>query len=162
MGENFFKEYRKVVAKIGQQKKAQDNNLFWAFSLAVNEFNKQNKALVWPLNWVVADESMSAWCPRKSKTAVLPNTSYIIRKLALSGNWNHWVSHLLFVFIVNLFSPFFGTEFKNIACSITGCIVVQQGKEGMRDGQYFDSFGATSACTLFLTELALEVNSDCE
>jgi hypothetical protein len=48
------------------------------FSLAVYEFNEQRKRLVRPSKWIVADESMSAWCPRNSKTGGLPNISYIV------------------------------------------------------------------------------------
>jgi Transposase IS4 len=80
MGEHRFKDYRKLVAKIWETKEAQENDPWWAFSSAVTEFNEQRKRLVRPSNWVVADESMSAWCPRKSKTGGLPNISYIIRK----------------------------------------------------------------------------------
>jgi hypothetical protein len=52
----------------------------WGFSLAVDEFNKKLKLLVRPSNWIVADESMSSWCPRKSKTGVFPNIYYIVPK----------------------------------------------------------------------------------
>jgi hypothetical protein len=85
MGEHRFKDYRKLVAKIWETKEAQDNDPWWEFSLAVTEFNKQRKLLVRPSNWVVADESMSAWCPRKLKTGGLPNISYIIQKLEPLG-----------------------------------------------------------------------------
>jgi hypothetical protein len=34
-------------------------------------------------------------------------------------------------------------------------------KEGMREGEYCDTLGATAACTLQLTELALDGNSEC-
>jgi Transposase IS4 len=58
---------------------------------------------------------------------------------------------------------FLGTEFKNVACSVTGCIVgleLQRGKEGMRAGEYCDSLGATAACTLRLAELSLIGNTN--
>jgi hypothetical protein len=80
MGENRFKEYRKLVAKIWETKDDKDTDVWWGFSSAVDEFNEQRKRLVNPSNWIVADESMSAWCPRKSKTGGLPNISYIVRK----------------------------------------------------------------------------------
>jgi hypothetical protein len=38
---------------------------------------------------------------------------------------------------------------------------LQRGKEGMREGEYCDTLGATAACTLRLTELALDGNSEC-
>jgi hypothetical protein len=80
MGENRFKEYRKLIAKIWEKKETESEDVWWSFSSAVDEFNLQRKRLVRPSNWIVADESMSAWCPRKSKTGGLPNISYICRK----------------------------------------------------------------------------------
>jgi hypothetical protein len=80
MSENRFKEYRKLIAKIWDTEEVKESNPWWGFSSAVDEFNLQRKKLVRPSNWVVADESMSAWCPRKSKTGGLPNISYICRK----------------------------------------------------------------------------------
>jgi Transposase IS4 len=101
MGENRFKEYRKLVAKIWETKEAQDNDPWWEFSSAINEFNEQRKRLVRPSNWVVADESMSAWCPRKSKTGGLPNISYIIRKPEPLGT--PFVVYLFFSFVLSHF-----------------------------------------------------------
>ena len=80
MGESRFKEYRKLIAKIWDTKERKDHDPWWGFSSAVDEFNLQRKKLVRCSNWIVADESMSAWCPRKSKTGGLPNISYICRK----------------------------------------------------------------------------------
>jgi hypothetical protein len=60
-----------------------------------------------------------------------------------------------------LLITFLGTEFKNLVCRVTGCMVgleLQRGKEGMRVGEYCDSLGATAACTLHLTGIALEVD----
>jgi Transposase IS4 len=80
-------------------------------------------------------------------------------------NQNHWVRHLLLIVVFRYFFTHIclGTDFKNIACSVTGCIVgleLQRGKEGMRVGKYCDSLGATAACTLRLTELPLPLDGD--
>jgi hypothetical protein len=47
------------------------------------------------------DETMSAWQPRKDKTGGLPNISFILRKP----------------------EPL-GTEFKSMACSVTGILKI--------------------------------------
>jgi hypothetical protein len=78
MGENRFKEYRKVIPKIWDNKDAKDSDPWWEFSAAVDEFNRHRRDLIQASHWKVEDESMSAWCPRKSKTGGLPNISYII------------------------------------------------------------------------------------
>ena len=39
-------------------------------------------------------------------------------------------------------------------------IELQRGKEGMRLGQYCDTLGATAACTLRLSEMSIESNTD--
>ncbi len=55
-------------------------DLWREFSSAVQELHQQQRALIKASNWKVEDESMSAWCPRITKTGGLPNISYIIRK----------------------------------------------------------------------------------
>jgi hypothetical protein len=95
MGENRFKEYRKLIAKIWANKERMDNDPWWGFSEAVDKFNSQRKKLVRVSNWVVADESMSAWCPRKSKTGGLPNISYICRKPEPLGKFDRLIVDLL-------------------------------------------------------------------
>jgi hypothetical protein len=39
-------------------------------------------------------------------------------------------------------------------------IELQRGKEGMRQGKYCDTLGATAACTLRLSELSIDGNTD--
>ena len=42
-----------------------------------------------------------------------------------------------------------GTEFKTVACSVTGALLfieVQRGKEGMKDILYQQELGSTAAC----------------
>jgi hypothetical protein len=80
MRENWFKEYCKVIAKIWENNEVKDTDPWWEISSAVEEFNQQGQNLVQPSTWMVEDELMSAWCPRKTKTGGLPNISFIMRK----------------------------------------------------------------------------------
>ena len=48
-----------------------------------------------------------------------------------------------------------GTEFKTVACSFTGALIlieVQRGKEGIKHIKYQKDLGATAACTKRITE----------
>ena len=75
----------------------------------------------------VGDESMSAIRFRELAKGNLPHLSYIFRKL----------------------DPL-GTEFKTVACYVTGVLLlieVKRGKEGMKDSRYQQDLGATAACT---------------
>jgi len=80
MGENQFKEYRKMIAMIWENDEVKDTDPRWEFSSAVEEFNQQWQNLVQPSIWMMEDESMPAWYPRKTKTGGLPNISFIMRK----------------------------------------------------------------------------------
>ena len=156
MGENRFKEYRKLIPKIWQDKNIQDSDPWWEFSAAVKEFNQQRSDLITASKWKVEDESMSAWCPRKSKTGGLPNISYVIRKPEPLGKF-FTCCCCSFTPLSNPFLFPLGTEFKNIACCRIGCILaleIQRGKEGMRAQRHCATLGATAACTLRLMEEA--------
>ena len=75
----------------------------------------------------VGDESMSAIRPRTTAKGNLPHLSYILCRP----------------------EPL-GTEFKTVACSVKGnllLIEVQRGKEGMKHSNYQQELGATAACT---------------
>ena len=75
----------------------------------------------------VEDESMSAIRFRTTAKGNLSHLSYIFRKP----------------------EPL-GTEFKTVACSVTGALLlveVQRGKEGINDSRYQQELGATVACT---------------
>jgi len=93
MGENRFKEYRKLIPSIWEDKDAKESDPWWNFSQAVEEFNQQRRNKITASLWKVEDESMSAWCPRKTKTGGLPNISYVIRKPEPLGRT------VLFVFV---------------------------------------------------------------
>ena len=47
------------------------------------------------------------------------------------------------------------TEFKTVACSVTGALLfteVQRGKEGIKSSRYQKELGATAACTKWMME----------
>ena len=74
----------------------------------------------------VGDESMSAIRFRTTAKGNLPHLSCIFRKPDLPG-----------------------TEFKTVACSVTGALLfikVQRGKEGMKNSRYQKELGATAVC----------------
>ena len=48
MGENQFKEYRKMIAMIWENDEVKDTDPRWEFSSAVEEFNQQWQNLVQP------------------------------------------------------------------------------------------------------------------
>ena len=80
----------------------------------------------------VGDESMSEIRFRTTAKGNLPHLSYISRKT----------------------EPL-GTEFKIVACSVTGELLfveVHRGKEGMNHSKYQKELGATAACTKIMTE----------
>jgi hypothetical protein len=80
MGKSRFKEYHKVIPKIWENNAIKEADPWWEFSSAAEEFNQQQQTLMQPSLWKVVEESMSAWCPRKTKTGGLPNISFILRK----------------------------------------------------------------------------------
>jgi hypothetical protein len=53
---------------------------WYQFSPAIEEFNQLRAMKVNTSRWMTADESMSAWKPRKTSLGGLPNISFIIRK----------------------------------------------------------------------------------
>ncbi len=70
---------------------------WYMISGLIDAFNKNRSKTVAASVIKLLDESMSAWRPRKDKTGGLPNISFILRKP----------------------EPL-GTEFKSMACSLTG------------------------------------------
>jgi len=78
------------------------------------------------------DESMSAYRPRSTKHGNLPSLSHIPRKP----------------------EPL-GTEFKNLACCVTGIMMkleLQKKADVMHTKEHYRSYGATVACTLRLSD----------
>ena len=81
-------------------------------------------------NWVVIDESMSAWRPRTTRLGGLPHLSHVPRKP----------------------EPL-GTEFKCTADPESGCMLaleIQRGKEAMKTQTYNSDYGNTCGCTMRL------------
>jgi len=106
LGENRYKEFRKLIPRIWENPWVKESDPWWEFSGAVKEFNKQRRDLIMASNWKVEDESMSAWCPRKTKTGGLPNISYIIRKPEPLGNYFVLVFFYNTKIVSNLFPCF--------------------------------------------------------
>jgi hypothetical protein len=83
MSANRFKQWRKFIPSIWANEALQldgKQDPWWQFSSAVSEFNDHRREIIQHSSMLVADESMSAWVPRTSKTGGLPNISFIKRK----------------------------------------------------------------------------------
>ena len=125
-----FREWRTFLPQFYRDNQLKDEDPWWQFIRAVEEFNRNRLELLNPSNHLCIDESMSAWRPRTTATGGLPNITHIPRK------------------------PL-GTEFKCTACSQTGCLInleIQRGKEAMKDMEYNRRLGSTAGCTLRLAK----------
>jgi hypothetical protein len=83
MSSNRFKQWQKFIPIIWEDETLQfDGNQdpWWKFAPAISEFNEHRRKIIQHSSMLVADESMSAWVPRTSKTGGLPNISFIKRK----------------------------------------------------------------------------------
>lgn len=107
-------------------------NTWEMFNQMVADFNK-NRAMMLVMGvWITMDETMSAYQPRTTKTAGLPNISFIKRKP----------------------KPL-GTEAKTACDCATGVMVhfeVQEGKDAMRVKEHAPELGVTAACTVRMAE----------
>ena len=119
-------DYRKYWPQ-GFESEADKNTYeWWRLKLLLGGFNTACKNIAASF-LKVGDESMSEirfWTTAKRD---LPHLSYIIRKP----------------------EPL-GTEFKKVACSVTGALLfieVKKGKEGMKHSRYQQELGANAACT---------------
>ena len=168
MLESRFKEYQKFIPFIwASEERQEQGGPWWMFSLGVDKFNERCREIVKASKWKMEDESMSSWCPRKTKLVGLPNISYLIRKPEALGK-SLGLLFIFFTFIIvltefMLFIPLcfttIGTELKDIAYCKLGCILaleIQHGKVGMRDQRHVTQLGAAAACTLHLMEEAKE------
>jgi len=91
MSANRFKQWRKFIPSIWANKALQldgKQDPCWQFSSAVSEFNDHRREIIQHSLMLVADESMSAWVPRTSKTGGLSNISFIKRKPEPLGKLN--------------------------------------------------------------------------
>ena len=164
-----FKEFRKFLPKMFENKDKKESDPWWQFVDAIDDFNDIRKVsnisffdcyLLIPFqllslfilflqtrvitSWTkIMDEAMSAFKPRTTKTGGLPNISFIQRKP----------------------EPL-GTEFKNVCCPVTGvCSVleIQRGKVANPYMKHNKELGATAGCTMRLAEMAQQAehsNSD--
>jgi hypothetical protein len=73
---------------------------WWKFDGAIEAFNSNRYKRVQSSQWLVMDESMSAWRPRTTPTGGLPNLSFILRKPEPLGKC--LCCFLLFVFQIVL------------------------------------------------------------
>jgi len=75
---------------------------------------------------------MSAFCPQTCSTGNLPHLSFIMRK-----------------------PEDLGTEFKVVACLMTGILLhleIQKGCDAMRHANYSAELGGTAGCVVHLVE----------
>ena len=114
-----------------------NQNKWWRVGYLVNGFNMNRRETIASSRVKTLDESMSAFKPQTTKTGNLPNISYIMRKP----------------------EPL-GTELKTVASvESNGPMIyaeIQEGKLGMRNKPFFNSYGATCACTLRLAKGTLD------
>jgi hypothetical protein len=75
-----FKEFRSLLPCIWIDEARKENDPWYKFSAAMDEFNEIRKMRVKTSQWICCDESMSTWKPRKTALGWLPNISFIIRK----------------------------------------------------------------------------------
>jgi hypothetical protein len=99
-----FKEIKAVFpwsfkekARASEPKDAEEYDPWNMILLMVDGYNKTRHDWVAASTRKVLDESMSAWCPQTTPTGGLPHLSFILRRQ----------------------EPL-GTEFKTIACTVTG------------------------------------------
>lgn len=105
-------------------------------NLLVKEYNMNRKQVVAGSCKKIADELMSPWRPCITKKGGLPHLSFILRKP----------------------QPL-GTEFKSVACGVTGCMLhieIQKGKDAMRIAEHSNAYGVTSACSLRLLNATVQ------
>ena len=75
-----FKEFRRFFPEIWVNEAAKDEDPWYKFSSAIDDFNDIQRTSITTSRWKVADESMSAWRPRTTALGGLPNISFILRK----------------------------------------------------------------------------------
>jgi len=130
---NFMKQYRfqqirDVIWNMWASPEEKRNDDWWIISHCIIEFNQNRKRQVSASFMKTMDESMSAFRPQTRATGNLPHLSFILRKPE------------------NL-----GTEFKVVACPITGIILyleIQKGREKMQQANYSNQCGVTAACVI--------------
>ena len=108
-----------------------NTNEWWRAKILFDGFNTACKNIAASF-LKVGDESMSAIRFRTTAKGNLPHLSYIFRNL-----------------------DSLGTEFKTVACSVTGALLVievHRGKVGMKTSRYQQELGDPAACTKRMME----------
>ncbi len=119
-----------------------EDDAWWMISLAIDEFNMNRKWCIKASFLKTMDESMSAFWPQTRSTGNLPHLSYIMHK-----------------------PEDLGTEFKVIACAMTGIILhleIQKGHDAMRLAAYSAELGGTAGCVLCLVEQSKHENGEAD
>jgi hypothetical protein len=75
-----WKEFRRFFPEVYVDNNIKEQDPWYQFKSAVDEFNDIRKTVLVDTSWITIDESMSAWKPRTTATGGLPNISYIVRK----------------------------------------------------------------------------------
>jgi hypothetical protein len=75
-----FKQFRKIVPVIWEDKSKQETDEWWRFISALDEFNERRKTVVTASAKKVASKSMLALRTRTTKRGGLPHLSFILRK----------------------------------------------------------------------------------
>ena len=131
---NEFRHYYPMVMESEEMR--QDGDPWWRYTGYVQKFNESRKEKISSGNWIVIDEMMSAYRPRKTKSSDLPHLSYVQRK-----------------------PEDLGTELKNAGCCILRTQLGMECMEGMwpmRAKRLTPEMGATAACTVRLLEAVMD------
>lgn len=75
-----FKDFRRFLPEIHADSTKKEDDPWYQFSEAVEEFNFIRRTRVQSSSWICADETMSAWRPRTTPLGGLPNISFVVRK----------------------------------------------------------------------------------
>ncbi len=75
-----WEDFRRFFPYFFADETRKENDVWYQFSAAIDEFNEIRSNLVCGSRWISIDETMYALKPRKTATGGLPNISFIIRK----------------------------------------------------------------------------------
>jgi len=75
-----WKDFRRFFPEIFADETRKETDVWYQFSAAIDEFNEIHSNLICGSRWILVDETMGAWKPKKTATGGLPNILFIIRK----------------------------------------------------------------------------------
>ena len=142
MSQSRFKMIRSHVPFMCADESRKNTDPWWQIVGLIEAFNNNRKEVMQSGLYQVEDESMSGLRPRTTRTGNLPHLSMVARKPVPLG-----------------------TEFKNIADTVTGIMLyleIQRGKMPMREQPYTREHGGTTACTMRIAEGAFGGTGDKE